>query len=131
MKAKDIQPRSAANVTPEVLKAWKEAYPKGYYVISIDTDEEVGEREVKDEKGRIKMVTVYAQKVGYVRKPNRLELAAAMSIQNNPLAQAEDLFRSAWLGGDEELLDDDDYFTGALLQFQEVMQVRTGEIKKL
>lgn len=131
MKVEKVQPKNAADVTDEVLKAWKNAYPTGVFMIAIDTDEITGQKEISDRRGKPSMIDVYAQKVGYVRKPNRMELAAAMSIQNDPLGQAEDLFRSSWLGGDQELLDNDEYFTAALLQYQEVMQVRTGEIKKL
>ena len=72
-----------------------------------------------------------SKKPGYVRKPTRKELSAAMTLKNDPLLQAEDILRSCWLGGDTELLEDEDYFQGAVAQFSELMEVRTGEIKKL
>ena len=131
MKVKDIQPRTSADVTEAVLDAWKAAYPRGVYRIAINTDEVLGEEEETDAKGKKYTVKVYGQKVGYVRKPVRNELSAAMTLKNDPLGQAEDILRSCWLGGDQDLLDDDDYFQGALMQFQEVMEIKSGEIKKL
>jgi hypothetical protein len=132
MKTKDIMPRRAADITDAVIKAWKDAYPRGVFRLAVnDEDTLLEEKQEKDERGKKVPVKVYAQKVGYVRKPTRLEIGAAMTIKNDPLLQAEDIFRSCWLGGDEELLDDDDYFQAALLQFQEVIEIKSGEIKKL
>jgi hypothetical protein len=132
MKTKDIQPRRAADITDAVIKAWKDSYPRGVFRLGVnDEDSVIEEKEEKDDRGKKQIVKVYAQKAGYVRKPTRHEIGAAMTIKNDPLLQAEDIFRSCWLGGDEELLDDDDYFQAALLQFQEVIEIKSGEIKKL
>jgi hypothetical protein len=130
MKVKDVQPRSASNVTDELLEGWKKAYPRGVFKIGVNTDEVAGTEPKPNKHGRLEEVTVYVQKVGYVRKPTRHEIGASMSLQTDPLTQAEDLLNTCWLGGDEELLDDDDYFQGALMQFQELMAIKTGEIKK-
>jgi len=117
MNTKKIQPRKAADVTPEVIKAWKEAHPRGIWQVSIDGDDPADKEAIK---------------TGYLRKPSREELASFMTSKDaNPLDVAEGLLRDCWLGGDEELLDDFDYFQGAVTQFQELMKVRTGEIKKL
>lgn len=113
MKTKDVQPRNSANVTPELIEAWKKDNPRGIWELEVFNEDET------------------QSKKGYVRKPTRLELSAAMTLKNNPLGQAEDILRSCWLGGDEELLDDEDYFQGAVNKFSELMEVRRGEIKKL
>lgn len=131
MKVKDIQPRHAANVTPEIKEAWKEANPRGVWELNIDTDDEAGEIDKTDERGRVTKVMSYIQKTGYVRKPTRSEISAAMTIKNDALKQAEELLRDCWLGGDEELLDDEDYFQAAVVLFSELMEVRKGELKKL
>jgi hypothetical protein len=131
MKVKDIQPRTSADVTDAVLEAWKAEYPRGVFRIAVNTDDVLGEEEESDVKGKKQKVKVYAKKIGFVRKPTRNELSAAMTLKNDPLGQAEDILRSCWLGGDQDLLDDDDYFQGALMQFQEVMEIKSGEIKKL
>jgi hypothetical protein len=113
MQVKSVQPRKAANVTPAIIEEWKKAFPRGIWEMKVFPEDD-GE-----------------PKIGYFRKPTRQELGAASTIQNDPLAIAEDLLRTSWLGGDEELLEDDDYFQGALEQYQELMKVRKGEIKKL
>ena len=52
MKVKDIKPRRAADVNEEVKKAWKEAYPKGVFVISVNTDEVISTNYIADKKGK-------------------------------------------------------------------------------
>lgn len=113
MQTKDIRPTKAANVTDAVIKGWKEAHTRGVWKMTVFAEE-------GDES-----------KTAYFRKPSRVELASAAAIKNDPMGIAEGLLRDSFLGGDEELLNDDDYFQGALDQFQELMQVRRGEIKKL
>ncbi len=57
--------------------------------------------------------------VGYIKKPNRNSLAAAMAIINtNPLKANEIILKSNWLEGDVRIMDDDDAFlsAGALLE---------------
>lgn len=113
MQTKDIRPTKAENVTEAVIAGWKKDHPRGVWKMTVYAED-------GDES-----------KTGYFRKPSRVELASAASIKNDPMGIAEGLLRDSFLGGDEELLSDDDYFQGALEQFQELMQVRRGEIKKL
>lgn len=132
MKVKDVQPRHSSDVTEAVIKAWKETHKRGVWEISVPTDEKDGEPvEEKDDKGRKKEVQKYVMLKGYFRKPTRQEMSASLTIKNDPIGQAEELMRDAWLGGDEELLDDDDYFQAAFIEFQELMTFKTGELKKL
>jgi hypothetical protein len=116
MKVKDIQPKNAQNVTAEIIGAWKVAHPRGVWELTVFKDEE-------DENGE--------SKTGYVRKPTRKELSAAMTLKNDPMGQAEDILRSCWLGGDDELLEDEDYFAAAVSRFSDLMEVRRAELKKL
>jgi hypothetical protein len=69
--------------------------------------------------------------VGYIKKPNRQILGAAMSeMSRNPLKANEIILRSCWLEGDKSILDDDDVFLAAGALIQNIIQIRTGEVKK-
>jgi hypothetical protein len=146
MNTKKIQPRHAKDVTPEVIAAWKEAHPRGIWKMDVNDEDyddnkpvmpkglNGDEAEKATEKFEAELKAYDAEKIktGYVRKPSREELACFMTAKDeNPLDIAEGILRDCWLGGDEELLDDFDWFQGAVMQFQELMKVRTGQIKKL
>ena len=119
MKTKDILPKRAADVTNAVKDGWKKDHPRGVWELKVFKDEDEDDSEEQEFK------------IGYVRKPLRTELSAAMTLKNDPLGQAESIFRDCWLGGDQELLDDEDYFQGAINKFSDLMKVRTAELKKL
>ena len=69
--------------------------------------------------------------IGYIKKPSRATLGAAMSIMaKNPLKANEIVLQSSWLEGDRRILDDDDLFMAAGALLQEIIQIRTGEVKK-
>ena len=72
-------------------------------------------------------------KVGYVRKIKRHDLKAAMTVAKHEgeLGMIESLLTDIFLGGDRELLDDDDYFYGACEQVKDLMQVKEGSLTKL
>ena len=128
---KKDKPKTAKEVTEQIIQEWKDKHKKGVWKIAVNSDEVSGTEDITDDQGRKSVVNVYEQKTGYFRKPNRMELASTMATRNDPLGIGEELLRYCWLGGDEELLEDDDYFQGALLQFQTLLEVRTGEVKKL
>lgn len=121
MKTAKINVTSSANATPEVIAAWKKENPRGVWILTV----------FKDDEEDTDPDAVAESKTGYVRKPTRQELSAAMTLKNDPLGQAENILRDCWLGGDEELLEDEDYFQGAVSKFSEIMEVRKAEIKKL
>ncbi len=106
---KNDGPITAAQVTPEMIEAWKKQHPKGVHELTVD------------------------DKKGYIRNPNRNDMKYAMSRLKGggELDMAEALLEEMWLGGDQELLDDDDYFFGAVTQLQELIQVKSGSLKKL
>ena len=69
--------------------------------------------------------------VGYIKKPSRNSLGAAMSLmQSNPMKANEILLKSNWLEGDERILTDDDAFLSASMLLENVVSIRQGEIKK-
>jgi hypothetical protein len=131
MKAKDIKPRNSSDINADVIKTWKDAYPRGVWKLEVDSSEPDGTIEITDKKGRISKVPKFKQKVGFVRKPTRDELSAALTIKNDPLKQVEELLLDCWLGGDEELLKDEDLFQGAAATFMELMEISKGTLTKL
>ena len=116
---------SSKEVTPKIIEAWQKENSRGIFEIRVDSDMLLHEDKKTKEKG-------YVKKVGWVRKPTRVEIGASMTMHpGNALGQKEELLRDCWLGGDIELLDDDDYYLGVLSTFGEIMEVRNAEIKKL
>ena len=94
----------------------------------------VSKQQIADWKAKHK--DVYAitveDKTGYVRKPTRNELSFAMQQgQKSPLKFNECILLNCWLGGDDEIKTNDDYFLAAGAQLSEIVQVKEAEIKKL
>jgi hypothetical protein len=131
MKVKDILPKNSANVNAEIIEAWKKEYTRGIFEIAVNTDDELGLVEEADEKGKKYQVMKYKQKKAWFRKPTRKEIGAAVSSGSDIISQQEFLMRDCFLGGDMELIDDDDYFDAAAVEFREVQRTREAEIKKL
>lgn len=68
----------------------------------------------------------------YLRKPNRKELGyAAMAGKTDPLKYNELILKNCWLGGDEDIRDDDDLFLSVGAVLAEIIEVKAAEIKKL
>ncbi|MFS2189815.1 hypothetical protein ACCC92_24275 [Mucilaginibacter sp. Mucisp84] len=109
MKTSKVRPVGSSNVTPEVIAAWKAEYPKGIWELEVDG------------------------KKAYFRKPTRDELKAAMVLmaKNDPIGMCEDIMASTYLGGDEEILSEDEYFFPAATEYQALLEMKQAEIKKL
>lgn len=68
----------------------------------------------------------------YMRKPDRKVLAFAMTkVQTDPTGFAEAIINNCWLGGDEELRTNDDYFLAISGQLDKLVEAKTAQIKKL
>lgn len=96
-------------VTEQQIQEWKDKH-KAVYAITVD------------------------DKTGYVRKPTRKDLSFAMTASSggkDPIKMNEALLNSCWLGGDEEIKNDDDYFLGASEQLGKLLEVKEAELKKL
>ena len=120
---------TSVECTPEVIAAWKAANPRGIWQLQVEHERiDTGET---DNKGKAILEQTY--KIGYVRKPTRDEMKFAMTLatQNDPLGMVEEILKSCWLGGDQELIGDDDYFYGAAMQLQELVEIKAGQLKKL
>lgn len=73
-------------------------------------------------------------KVGYLRKPNRKDLSYAMagsSSGKDAIRMNEILLNACWLGGDEELKTNDEYFFAVSEKLGKLMEVKEAELKKL
>lgn len=71
-------------------------------------------------------------KVGYVKKPDRKILGAAATVgSKDPMRYNEVLLNNVWLGGDEELKTNDDYFLGVSAQLAELIEIKEVTLKKL
>lgn len=69
--------------------------------------------------------------VGFIKKPSRATMGAAMSVMaKNPLKANEIILKSSWLEGDQSILDDDDQFLAASALLEQIIQIRSGEVKK-
>lgn len=100
-----------AKVTKAQINEWKEHYG------------EVFELEVDGKKG-------------YVRKPGRKQLSYASTVSNSngvidSIAFAEHILSACWLGGDEEIKNNDDYFLAVVPTLEELTQRAEARIKKL
>lgn len=70
-------------------------------------------------------------KLAFVKRPSRAQLAYAMTLaQSNPLGMAEEILKSGWLDGDEELQTDDKYFLSISSQIDAIIETTDVAIKK-
>ncbi len=85
----------------------------------------------KKQHGEIYSVTV-DDKIGFLKKPDRKALGAAAVIgHNNSIKYNEGLLNNCWLGGDEELRENDAYFLGVSNQLAQIIEIKEVELKKL
>lgn len=97
---------TAAEVTSEVIEGWKKKYGD-VFVIEAD-----GKR-------------------AWLRRPDRKIIGAAAVLGGeNPIKQKEVMLRNVWLGGDEELRDDDRYFLGLAGQLDALVDIAQVSLKK-
>ena len=71
--------------------------------------------------------------VGFLKHPNRnvLGLAMSYSSQGNNVKFAECLFENCWLGGDEILRNDDDFFISCIPQLSEIVVIKEGKLTRV
>jgi hypothetical protein len=69
---------------------------------------------------------------GYIKKPDRKVLSLAMTeAQVDPFGMIEVILTNCWLGGDDEMKNNDSYLMGINAQIDKVIEIKTVEIKKL
>lgn len=96
--------------TDEQLKEWKEKHGDRLFKIKVE------------------------DKLAVVRKPGRKDLSfatAGSSQGRDALKFAEILLKQCWIDGDKEIMEDDDYFLGAVPTLEALAENKKAEIKKL
>lgn len=71
-------------------------------------------------------------KEGYLKKPDRKTMAFALTkVNTDPLGYMETLLKNSWLGGDDEILKDDELFYAACAQMEHILEMKQAELVKL
>lgn len=98
------------------INEWKNKYGS-VYAITIPGNTDDGEKD---------------SFTGYFRKPNLKIISASSRFANdNPVKSGEILFENCWLGGDQEIKDNDELKLTAITKINELFKVREADIKKL
>ena len=85
----------------------------------------------KKQYGMVFQVTV-DDKIAYLRKPDRQIIAYGLTkVSTDPLGFNEVILKNCWIAGDEEIKTNDDYFMAVSAQLEQIMEVKTADIKKL
>lgn len=111
----------------QVIQEWLE------YKTFLTEDEKRDVDKWRKEHKKV-FVLVVEDKKAFVRIPNRKEIGYANQISDgglNFVAYGEAILNSIWLGGDEEIKTEDDYFLAICQDLITIVDVRMGEIKKL
>ncbi len=99
--------KKITEVTPEVIKGWKEKY-SGVFIYKA-----------KDGK------------IAYFRSPERSEIEAANSLSAKPLQSNAVLAKATFLGGDEDIINIDKYFFGLGNHLAGIIKKVEGELTEL
>ncbi len=107
MAEKRVPAAPSAEITAAQIAAWKREYGRVYRVESDG-------------------------KQGYLRKPNRTIIGAASVLGGSDgIKIAEVIVENCWLGGDEELKTNDDYFLGIVSQINALTETAQVELKEV
>lgn len=94
-------------VTQEQIDAWKKQYGD-IYAIKVDG------------------------KTAYLKKPDRKTLSfASVAGQKDPMKFNEIILENCFIGGDEEIKQDDSLFLAASAKIVELIEVKEAELVKL
>ncbi|MCK8143209.1 hypothetical protein MW871_15065 [Flavobacterium sp. I-SCBP12n] len=75
---------------------------------------------------------VVEDKIGYLRKVDRKTLSFASTVgTKDPMKFNEIILTNCWLGGDEELKNNDDYFLAVSGTLSQLIVVKEAELVKL
>lgn len=87
--------------------------------------------ELKEKHGSVYLIKV-DDKQAVFKKPNRQDLSYATAVSSqgkDAVKLAETILRSTFVEGDKEILDNDEYFFGAMPVAMEMFETKQGEIK--
>jgi len=93
----------------EQVQAWKQQYKQGIYAIVVDDN------------------------IGYFKNPSRHEMNCAMSKASSDAAldMYEELARLTFIGGNEEVINDDQMFFGLVQQIKVKMDGKKAKLVNL
>lgn len=118
--------KNISDVTPQLIEEWKAKYGVVYTI------------EVALEPERFEANTIAAdlddlpKLVGYLKKPDRKCMNFAMvTMPKNIISAGKAVIKDCWLGGDEQLLTDDTYFSTAAFQAIELVEIYQSRLKKV
>lgn len=89
--------------------------------------------ELKEKHGSVYLIKV-DDKQAVFKNPSRQDLSYATAVSSqgkDAVKLAETILRSTFVEGDKEILDNDEYFFGAMPVAMEMFETKQGEIKKL
>lgn len=66
-----------------------------------------------------------------IKKPTRQQVSFAMSLGNDALKKTESLLTQCWIDGDKVIREEAGYLIGAAPMLDEIIEVKTAEVKKL
>lgn len=96
-----------ADITPEMIKAWKKEHGKVFF-IKVD------------------------DKMIYLKKPGRKALSYASGVgTKDPMKFNEIILADCMLGGDIEMLNDDELFLAASAKVGDLIQFKEAELGEL
>lgn len=96
----------SGKVTATQLEQWKALYGKVWEVVVED-------------------------KVAYFKKASRATMRAALSfLEKDRIKYMEIIIENCWIGGDEAMKSEDEYFYGLMGVVPELAEAKNAEIKK-
>lgn len=99
---------TATEVTPQLIAEWKEKYGSVFQFTSEDG------------------------KVAYFKKPDRQLVDASSALaKDHPVKSNEVLAKGCYLGGDEEMISNDEYFFGLNPWLKGLIKTKMGELTEL
>ena len=76
----------------------------------------------------------FGDKKAVLHKPTRQDLSYATAGSNqgkDAMKFSELLLKQCWIDGDKEIIEDDEYFFGAIPKLSALTEIKEAEIKKL
>lgn len=96
-----------ANEMQANIEAWKKKYGE-IYVYEVDG------------------------KTCYLKAADRKTISAAAVVGNGDMMKYNEIIlKNCWLGGDEEIMEEDRYFLGISQTLAELIEIKQGALKKL
>lgn len=123
--------------TGEQIEKWKKDYGK-VHILEVETGystvdgKEFEEKdEAQDHAAELKDKTITTTSVkAYLKPPSRKVLGMATAIgKGDPFKFGEIIMKNCWLGGDERIIDDDDYFLAANAVLGDLIRIKSASLK--